>query len=62
MLVFYLVYGIMLYMKDGYYFIRVDIVLLLLYVIYKITMYNWNMERQPRKQYNHKDYYGSGLG
>jgi hypothetical protein len=40
MLVFYLVYGIMLYMKDGYYFIRVDIVLLLLYVIYKITMYN----------------------
>jgi hypothetical protein len=29
---------------------------------YKITMSNWNIERQPEKMYNHKDYYGSSLG
>jgi hypothetical protein len=36
----YLVYGIMLHIKDGYYFIHVDIVLFLWYDIYKITMFN----------------------
>jgi hypothetical protein len=53
--VLYLVYGIMLYNKDDYYFSRIDIFYYCGIVVYLIRI--WSDE--PRKKYSHKDYYGS---